>query len=636
ARARPPDSIPPQFVAPSPPVARRIPLALVGFALAFVGLVLDAGGGPGWGEASARAVLATQQRHLATSPLYDVLANIAALLLPAGEPGFRLGVLAALLGAATLAGITAAVRALVPKEPAAALAPIALLAITPAFREAAAFPTPALLAACGAAWSLAFAIRFARSSQLAGDSSDARDARDAISALACCAIVVGSAPYLGAVWTVVMLVWLARSGAARSHLAICVGAIGLFVVVLWVGARGELPGIGGASLAATLAATGRGPAAIVVGAGLLGVGFGALTKMPHARWLACFVGVASLHAAVDGGTGAAGAAGATGAAGAMGAAAGAAVVLVCVLAIGVAILPAAIVRVVANDGSAMRRNAIAALAAVPLVGVALATGAMVRVDDPGGAPTQLARDLENGVPPGPGTFVTTRATSFVVLEYESVVAGRRPDLALVPPLPSREADAIVANALRGDRIAAADAAAFGRLDIRRAIPRRRGFQLVGEAPEKVPAVEGPATYATEIGEQEATLLAVERARFEAASDRLDGAARAAGLAGTRFHAADLAVLAATTPVPERPAFFGLLPHDPTSPPGPSLLELFGDDLAWVAGLPIAPVAADAPMPRRLHEKWRGILAGTTKLDDPAIAAMGPDAVRATHDVFDAK
>jgi hypothetical protein len=590
-------------------VLRRLPLVV--FALAFVGLVLDAGGGPGWGEASARAVLAVEQRHLASAPLYDVLANVATLI-PAGEPGFRLGILAALLGAATLAGITAAVRALVPKEPAAALAPVALLAITPAFRDAAAFAHPALLAACGATWSLAFALRYARATKdlEKADEAKAADARDAIAALVCGAVVVGSAPYLGALWTVAMTVWLARAGASRSILAMCVGAIGLAGVVLWLGASGRLPPLAG-SLTATLTSTGKGPAAIVVGAGLLGVGFGALTNMPLARWLGALVLVAALHDVLVASS----------------------VVLVCVLAIGVAILPAAIVRVAAASGSAMRRNAIAALAAVPLFGAALATGdAALRVDDPGATPAQLARDLESGLPPGPGTFVATRPTSWVVLDYAKAVAGARPDIALVPPLPSQEADAVVANTLRGERIAGADAAAFGRLDVRRAIPRRRGFQLVGEATENMLPVEEPAKYATEVGEQQAVLLALERARFEAASGRLDGAARATGLAGTRFHAADLAVLAATTPVKERPALFGLLPLG-TTPPGAWLLELFGDDLAWVAGLPISAVAADAPMPRRLHAKWRAILSGTAKPDDADIAAMGPEAVKATRELF---
>jgi hypothetical protein len=94
----------------------------------------------------------------------------------------------------------------------------------------------------------------------------------------------------------------------------------------------------------------------------------------------------------------------------------------------------------------------------------------------------------------------------------------------------------------------------------------------------------------------------------------------------------LAVLAATTPVKERPALFGLLPLAST-PPGAWLLDLFGDDLAWVAGLPISPVPADAPMPRRLHAKWRAILSGTAKPDDADIATMGPDAVKATRELF---
>jgi hypothetical protein len=412
-----------------------------------------------------------------------------------------------------------------------------------------------------------------------------------------------------------MVVWLARTGAPRSHLAICVGALGVFVVVMWLGSSGSLPGLDG-SLTATLAATGKGPAAIVVGAGLIGVGFGALTNLPYARWLAIFVGIAAVHDVIVG-------------------ASGAAVVLVCVFAIAVAILPAAIVRVAARDGSAVRRNAIAAAAAVPLVGAAFGVGALLRVDDPGVSPAQLARDLENGVPPGPGTFVTTRSTSWVVLDYAAVIAGARPDLALVPPLPPTEADAVVANMLRANRIAASDAAGFGRLDIRRAIPRRRGFQLVGVAPGRPSQVEGPALYTSEIGRQQAILLALERARFEAASDRLDVAARAAGLAGTRFNASDLAVLAATTPIAERPALFGLLPNGDL-PPGPWLLDLFGDDLAWVAGLPIAEVPAGAPMPRRLHAKWRAILSGTAKPDDADIAAMGADAVRATKELFVAK
>ena len=61
-------------------------IAQLTFGLVLVALVLDAVGGPGWGIASARAVLAARMDHGATAPLYDVLASVAALL-PFGEVG---------------------------------------------------------------------------------------------------------------------------------------------------------------------------------------------------------------------------------------------------------------------------------------------------------------------------------------------------------------------------------------------------------------------------------------------------------------------------------------------------------------------------------------------------------------------
>lgn len=556
------------------------------FALALAVLILDAHGGPGWIDTSSHALVAARGQHLAAAPLFDLLSQVA-LLLPAGEPGFRLGVLAAVIGACTLAGVVAAATALIPKHPVAATAGVALLMITPAFREAAATPSPSLLAACGAAWSLAFALK-----------------KDATRAIAACIVVVGCAPWLGAVWTIAIGIWLRRDKPVLP-----LGALGLAVIAWWVTASGALPGASG-SLTAMLAQTGRGPAAIIVGAGLLAVGFGAATKLPNAAALGAFIVIAVVHDIVVGGS--------------------APVVLV-VFAIAIAIIPAAIARATGTT----RTNLVALGAAVPLVGVAAATGAMIRTDDPGDAPAQLARDLERGMPPGPGVFVATRATTWLALEYAHVIAGERPDLSLVPPLPADQADAIVAQTIRGERIAASDAAAFGRLALERAVPRGRGFQLVGDKPARQSPVLPPARYASTIGAEQAALLAVERARLEAASGRLDLAARAVGLAGTRFNAADLAVLAATTVVKERPALFGLLPLEST-PPGPWMYDLFGDDLAWVAGLPDAPIPADAPMPRKLHAKWRAILTGKGTPEDPDIAALGEEAVRATKTLIVAK
>jgi hypothetical protein len=556
------------------------------FALALVVLVLDANGGPGWLETSGHAVVAARGEHLAAAPLFDLLSQVA-LLLPAGEAGFRLGVLAAVIGACTLAGVVAAASALIPKHPVASAAGVALLLITPAFREASAVPTPSLLAACGAAWSLAYALK-----------------KDAVRAIAACVLVVGSAPWLGAAWTIAIAIWL-----RRDKPVVPLGALGFAVIAWWLTASGTLPGATG-SLTAMLDATGRGPAAIIVGAGLLAVGFGAATRLPNAALIGVFVLIAALHDIVIGGS---------------------APLLLVVLAIAIAIIPAAIARATGMT----RTNLVAVGAAVPLLAVAAATGAVIRVDKPGAAPAQLARDLIRAMPPGPGVFVANRAPTWLALDYAQTIAGERPDLSLVPPLPADQADAIVAQTLRGERIAASDSAAFGRLDLERAIPRGRGFQLVGDKPARPSPVLPPAKYASTTGEQQAALLAVERARLEAASGRLDLAARAVGLAGTRFNAADLAVLAATTVVRERPALFGLLPLEAT-PPGPWLYDLFGDDLAWVAGLPDAPLPAEAPMPRKLHAKWRAILSGKGTPDDPDIAALGERAVTATRALFVAK
>ncbi|HEY5920088.1 MAG TPA: hypothetical protein VIV11_00400 [Kofleriaceae bacterium] len=572
-------------------------LETIVLAVMLVLLVLDAGGGPGWHAASAESVFAARMERVGYAPLYNVIASVAALL-PWGEVGFRLGVLDAVLAALTLAGVVAAVRALVPRDVSASLVSVALLVLAPPVREAAAFAGPSILAACGAVWAFACGARYARDHQ----------AHDAFAALGACALVIGSAPWLGGLVTISTAVWLFRSGG-RDVTAIGIGAVGALVVVLWLDANGPLPGAAG-SLASAVAVSGRGAAVIVVGAGLIGAGFGALTALPHARWLAWFVVLAGAHEIVVGGS---------------------AAVLLAVLAIGVAIIPSAIIRATQPKLEGPRRQLLAAGAGVPLIAIAALVGGTFTVDDPGRAPTQLAGDLTAAQPPGPGVFVATRATTWFALQYESAIAGMRPDLAFVPLLPPTEADAVVANALRGQRIAASDAAAFGRLDVRRAIPRGRGFQLVGDLPATSTVPSGPASYASAVGREQATLLALERARHEAASQRLDAAARALGLEA-RFGAADLAILAATLATAERPALFGYLPLDERRP-GPWLYEIFGDDLAWVAGLAIPTVDDHAPIARRLHAKWRDVILGKLKPDDPSIAALGVRAVAATNELF---
>ncbi|MBA3461358.1 MAG: hypothetical protein H0T46_15450 [Deltaproteobacteria bacterium] len=561
------------------------------FTVALLVLVATAGSGPGWDLASGHAVLAAQLERTSAAPLYGLLADLAAQL-PAGEVGFRLGVLGAVLGALTLAGVVAAARAVLPKDPIAGLVGAVLLALAPPFRDAAAFATPSLLAACGAVWAFAGAAAHAREPAV----------RQLTIALVGAAAVIGSAPWLGAVLTVATIAWLDRSNAKREHLAIGTGAIGIAMITWWLGSLGALPGVD-PSLTAMVAASGQGAAAIVIGTGLLGAAFGAATSLAPARALLAWIVLAVAHAIVID---------------------HAAEPLLGLLAIGCAIVPSAVARVMPE-----KRALVVPLAGVPLVGAALAAGAAFSIDDPHDAPARLATDMIGGMPPGPGVIVMTSATAWSAVSYAQVVAGARPDLVLLPPLPVTTSDGAVADALRADQIAVSDVPAFGRLDPTRALARGRGFQLRTDQPEPTEVPAPPATYASSIGDRLAVALAIARGRYEAAHGRLDAAARATGLT-SRFGAAELAMLATTAPSRERPALFGFLPRLDDPPGSRWRLDLFGDDLAWVAGIE-QPLVASPPS-RKLHGLWRELLAGKRTPDDSEIFALGPAAVAATREL----
>jgi len=498
-------------------------------AVALVILIAGATGGPGWMDASHQAVLATQLERAASAPLHGVLAQVAAHL-PAGEPGFRLGLLGAVLGALTLLGVLRAARALLPKDPVAtALAPL-LLVLAPPFRDAAAVAAPTLLAACGVTWTIALAATHAR------------------------------APSVRV------------RGSRRARSSTC---------------------------ALLVATSGRGAAAVVVGAGLLGAAFGAATGLPAARWLALALAIAAASAiVVDHDP----------------------TVLLALLAIGAAIIPGAVVRVIPRQ-----RHVVAAAAIVPLGLAAVLAGPAITVDDPADAPARLATDLTADLPAGPVVFVSTRPTTFAALEYAQRVAGDRPDLLLVPPLPPATVDVVVKNALVTNRIAAADTFTPGQLlEPRWSFPRGRAFQLLGAEPATLAAIRPPARYASAVGEAEAVTLALALATYETVFGRFDAAAHAAGLK-QRFGAADLALLATAAPIHRT-----LLDYLPAfgTPTGPWLLQLLGDDLAWRVGLDVP--AVDGPPARALHALWRELLVGQRTADDPAIAALGPAAVDATR------
>ena len=549
------------------------------FLLALVLSIATAAGGPGWNDTSTHAVLATHLEHTAASPLYDLLANVAAYL-PFGEPGFRLALLGALLGAIAVAGVLRAATELMPKDPAVGVIAAALLFVAPPFRDASG---ASLLAASGAVWALAFAVRREAT------------ARDALAALACAGVAIGAAPWLGAPLLVAIGIAVSRT-APRSLLALAVGAIGALAVLLWIGAIGRMAD---PHVAFGAFITSSAPAAVLVGIGLLGTAFAAVTRLPNARWLVALVAIAVAHAVfVDPDP----------------------TVVLALLAVGAAVIPGAIVRMLPE-----RRHVVAAAAGVPLLGIALLTGGRITVDDPRDAPARLATDLTSDIPPGPGVFIATRLTTWAAIEYAQLVAGDRPDLVLAPPLPGERADILVANALRSNRVAGSDVFAFGRLFPRRAFPRNRGFELLGTEPTALAPIPPPARYASTTGELESIELALALARYEGGFGRLDAAAFAAGV-DARFNAADRAILKTAQPV--HPPLFGALP-DFGTPPGHWLLDVFGDDIAWVAGIDQPDPPSDAPPARRLHALWRKLLTGAIKADDPAITALGPIATKAT-------
>ncbi|HWO26612.1 MAG TPA: hypothetical protein VNO30_48115 [Kofleriaceae bacterium] len=562
------------------------------FGVALVVLVGGAAGGPGWTAESADAVLAAGLERRGSAPLYGIVAGAVAYLLPVGEPGFRLAAASAAFGALALVGVMRAARALLPKEPVAGAVAAVLLLLAPPFRDAAGRAGPAMLAACGAVWAIAVAAGAAREPS----------PRRAAGALLCAGVTIGAAPWLGALLAIGIVLGLGRARADyRDVLAACAGGLGLLLVVLWAGARGPLPAAD-PDLAAVVAASGRGAAGVVVGAGLLGAAFAAATRLPRAGWLAAAIAVAIGHAIAFDHEPAA---------------------LLALFAVGAAIVPGAVVRAAAAAAASGRRHAMALVAGVPLVLAALAAGAAPIAEDPGDSPARLATDLLGELPPGPGVFVATRPAPEVAIRYAQRIAGARPDLQLAPPT-----DKVVVEALRRGGIAGADAPSLGRLDPRRALPRGRGFQLLAEPPAAGAPVPPPARYRTPIGERESIALALGRARYEGSYARLDLAARAAGLLD-RFRAADLAILSIAAPTRARPALFGFIPPLGDAPPGDrALLDLFGDDLAWVAGL--SQPDASGPPERVLHALWRKIWRGELSPADPAIVALGVPAVLATY------
>jgi len=576
-------------------VFRRLEV-VIGIAVAALASALVSG--PGWLDASEHVTAARLGHPLAWAPGHGALAAIAQLL-PIGEAGTRVALVSAVAAGALAAGLAAMARALVPREVGGAVGAVLALAAVAAVRVAATTPGPAMLVAAGVAWTVAGLIALRRDDDGAGSGTGR-----AVGGLA---VTLAAAPWIGVALAVVVapLVWRRR----RILLVVPIAVIAPLVIVAGVPPLGwaEL----GARLHAMVGALGADAGVVVLGAGALGLGFAAATGLRGAAIALVAALVVVAGAAVSPINGA-----------------DAALAVQPILALGVVVLAAAAVRAAARDADGNRRAGLALALALPfpLLGGVLAVG----VPDDGDAPARAAAELADPAPAGPGAIFVGGEALMTALRHERAVAGLRPDLALGPRADG--ADRLAVGLLRQGQIVVADLPAFGALDDRLARPVGRAFELLlVEGVSDVTPPE-PARYPGAIGAEVSARLALARGLWEGGAGHLDHAARAAGLVGTRFDAATVALLGATRPSAARPALFGFIPDLGTTDRG-AWLQLLGDDLAWVADVAEPPLPEDAPPERRLHARWRAVLLGIAPPADPAIRALGKSAVLATREML---
>lgn len=276
--------------------------------------------------------------------------GIALVLLIAGDAvagwngeAVHAAVVSAVLGAATLAGVAAAGNALVPKDPAASVIAVIVIGLSPAFRHAVAFDPLSIAAAMGTVWAFAWSCRRV-------------SPRSAGLALAAGVVTTCFAPWLGLPITIAAVVKLTRGTIERPVTHMALGAVGLVALIIVItAARGRLPELRDRS-AELIAVLGLGSTVVVIGIGLLGLGFGAATGLPGASWLATLVSVAAIHAGVAGDDAA----------------------VVVIVGVAIAVIPAAIVRAALAPDTAgeihHRRHYVALAGGVPLIAAALLTG----------------------------------------------------------------------------------------------------------------------------------------------------------------------------------------------------------------------------------------------------------------------
>ncbi|MCG8418811.1 MAG: tetratricopeptide repeat protein [Proteobacteria bacterium] len=650
--------------------------------------------------------------HPPGHPAHSLAGKLVSLL-PVGEIAFRLNLFSAAAMAGALAGLFALCHALLGQATAAATAAVALAALSPvlqinAVRTEVYAPCAALVM-----WALVAVVRFVRAARSA-DRSATPDGRLLLVAAIGFGLAAAFHPLIAASAATpaaiasLMALWPTRHRLVRLippavALALFGGALYLYLparanaasppLLVWgdpAGPDAFAALITGAvyrenftpqgmlgRLAELLLLTADGAGAGLVWGGLLGLAFAALTGLRGtgvvlASALAIIAGAATQERTNPDMP-------------------GYVLPALLFLAAGLAPLCGAILRMLPAVWTATSRQQYVASAVIltPLVGFALLAPTLhsQRFGNSGfqhhDDPLHLWSDTVGRMPPGPGAFFANSDYSLFTAQYERLVAGQRPDIAVVNAALCRDqwflthvkntlpalyvpyiddglrgqtAPRLAIENLTRQRAVAGDVPTFVRLDrlvSGRATPMGRGYRYAlssdrptGSPGSRVPGDGAlpPPRFQGPLGRRISERIGLIRGFFELSRGRLAEAARAAGLF-ERFGQADMTALSSASPA--RPGLHQYLPiMTAVFISEPWQLDLLGDEIAWVAGLqpdeqnpgavPADQISTPNTVPeRRLHALWRELLmaekSDSARRDASllAITELGRDAEIAT-------
>lgn len=646
---------------------------LIVFVLAAAAFALMAAPGITWmdhGELAA-AAFTLGGAHPPGHPVHTLLGKLATLI-PVGEIGFRVTLVSALSMAATASGVVALARTLVPSERVASLVAAGLVVLSPvaqvnATRVEVYGPVAALVV-----WATVRVLRFCRAAE------DDRRAADVLVAAVLFGCAAAIHPVIAAAAAVAPAVAVIRASGVRL---LRIGPWALLLGLLPLIAYAQLPARAGAAsppflvwgdptsagalwklvtganyqgnfalagmagrFAGLALLVGEGMGLGILIGGLIGLGTGAATGLRGAGTVllsaVCVIGGAALQSAFNPDM------------------PGYVTPALALLAAGLAPAIGVGLRMLPSVPTGGRRHLIAGALALPLVAVGLA-GRTARATDSGfrrgDDTTRRVADTIGRMPPGPGAYVTHGDDALFPALYERIVAGYRPDIALVDSELMRDrwfvahvdrslpqlyvpfvddgrrypsmAEALVTGNLMAGRPVGGDEWLWRAGKGSPAAPMGRGYRY-GHEPERPVPAPPPPDYRGEVGARVAGRIGLTRGLYEASRGRLPAAVTAAGL--SRRFAGDTAALAAATPDAARPVLYGLVPREtPVFIFARWQAELFGDDLAWIAGLPAPdPAVAGAVYERRVHLAFRRVLSGTLAVDAIPAGVLDAAAYRA--------